>query len=416
MPVAFAQYGDLDRRPVRPSRRGGLVGVILPEIRAAHRIGFGEPVAQSGLGPLEAVLEPGDVGDRSGRPARGDVGQRGEIVFLAVGMLHQLEAHRRHSDEIGDLLVLDQPKRLARVPFRHQHHSPADDEAVEEHRHLAGDVEQGYVDQSAGRVGRPAALALHDPEQGHQVDRISVDSGGDRPVGGDCALGDSGRSGGEEDGGVVLGRDRGQIGLASAEQGRKRLGDRFLDRKGHRFQVEAGRLQPCRPRGVAQDEAGLGQSEAVAELVRLPPAVDQGCDSARLQHRHIGNDPGRAVAHRDRHPVALADSPSARKRPGQPGRMLVQLCEGQPLAVGDHGGRRPVKHAEGVEHAGKGRRQVGDDLAPFLVLGDLDSAARSGHLRQRRVELAVQLTRHPTLPFRFCFPLLLGPGAGGGSL
>ena len=168
MAVALAQYGELDDRPVRPAGRGGLVVIIGPEIAAADRIGLGEAVAQRRLGAREAVLEPLDVRDRARRAAGGDVGQRGEVVFVAVGMLHQLEAHRRHADEIGDLLLLDQPQRLARIPFRHQHHGPADDEAVEQHRHLAGDVEQGHVDQGLGRVRRRLAVALLDAEQGRR--------------------------------------------------------------------------------------------------------------------------------------------------------------------------------------------------------------------------------------------------------
>ena len=70
--------------------------------------------------------------------------------------------------------------------------------------------------------------------------------------------------------------------------------------------------------GVADDQLRLGQGQAVAHLVGLPPAVDQGRDPARLQDRHVGDDPGRAVAHRDRDPVALADPEAAGQRPGQP--------------------------------------------------------------------------------------------------
>ena len=67
---------------------------------------------------------------------------------------------------------------------------------------------------------------------------------------------------------------------------------------------------------VGDDQLGLGQrSSAVAHLVGLPPAVDQGGDPARLQHRHVGDDPGRAVAHRDGDAVALGDVPARRPAP-----------------------------------------------------------------------------------------------------
>ena len=170
MAVALAEDGELDDRPVRPAGRGGLVGIILPEIAAADGIGLGEAVAQSRLSAPEALLQPLDVGDRPRRAAGGDVGQRRQIVFVAVGMLHQLEAHRRHADEIGDLLLLDQPQRLARHPISPSAPCPRPmTKLLSMHRHFAGDVEQRHVDQGARRIGRRPALALHDPEQGEQA-------------------------------------------------------------------------------------------------------------------------------------------------------------------------------------------------------------------------------------------------------
>ena len=213
------------------------------------------------------------------------------------------------------------------------------------------------------------------------------------------------------------GSDLGQVGLAAAEQRRKRLGDRLLDRKDDAGDAEAGRLEPLRPRRVAQHQAGLGQGEAVAQFLGLPPAVDQGGDSARLQ---------RPPCRRRSRPGSCA----SRSPPGRPCRLpsrrpapapaavaaVVELAEGQPLAVGDDRDRRGVERAEGVEQARQGRRQVGDDLAPRLVLGELDPAAGARHLGQHRVELAVQLARHPTLPFRFLLPPPNREAAEGGSL
>ena len=139
---------------LRAAGRSRLGGIIAPEIAAADGIGLGQAIAERRLGGGKLLLQPLDMADRARRAAGGDVGQRRQVVFVAVGMVHQLEAHRRHADEIGDLLLLDQPQRLARVPFGHQHHAAADDEAVEHHRHFAGDVEQGHAEQGARRVGR----------------------------------------------------------------------------------------------------------------------------------------------------------------------------------------------------------------------------------------------------------------------
>src|SRR4051812_174542 len=49
MAVALAEDGELDDRLVRAAGRGGLVGVILPEIAAAGGVGLGEAVAQRRL-------------------------------------------------------------------------------------------------------------------------------------------------------------------------------------------------------------------------------------------------------------------------------------------------------------------------------------------------------------------------------
>ena len=59
----------------------------------------------------------------------------------ALGVGGDLVAHQRHADEVGDALLLDQPHRLQRVPLGHQHQLAAQGEALQQHRHLAGDVE-----------------------------------------------------------------------------------------------------------------------------------------------------------------------------------------------------------------------------------------------------------------------------------
>ncbi len=167
------------------------------------------------------------------RPAGRDVLQRGEVVFVPVGMGHELEAHRRHPDEIGDLLFFDQPQRLARVPLGHHHHAAADDEAVEHYRDLAGDVEQGHAQQGARRRRGSPPFARQHPEQAHQPDRISVGPGRDRAMGRQGGLGVPGRSRGEQQRRIVLRQDLGEAGgLADvAQQAGQRLFDGQLDRK-----------------------------------------------------------------------------------------------------------------------------------------------------------------------------------------
>ena len=122
----------------------------------------------------------------------------------------------------------------------------------------------------------------------------------------------------------------------------ERLADRPLDRQGDDLGGVAGRGEAGAARPVAHDQGRLGQLERVAHLLGLPPAVDEGRDRAGLERRHVDHDPGRAIAHRDRHPVALLYAPAAHQDMGEAARLGVQLREGQPLVAGDDRGRRGV--------------------------------------------------------------------------
>ncbi len=116
--------------------------------------------------------------------------------------------------------------------------------------------------------------------------------------------------------------------------------------------------------------------------------------AARLQRRHIGDDPGRAVAHRNGDAIALPDAEAADERLGGAGRCVVELGESQPLVGGDHGFARAVQRAEEIEHPRQRRRETGDDRAPFRVAAELDRTAGAGYLRQHRIIFAVKRARH----------------------
>ena len=279
---------------------------------------------------------------------------------------------------------------------------------------------RGTLTRVRGGLAGGAALALHDAEQGDQADRVGVDAGGDGAVGGERALGEAGRARGEEDGGVVLGQ-RPRAGRASPP---RRAGAPAPRRSASR---PAGRRWRM-PRPVASSRFARGASQITRQgsVSARPWRSSSACHqpltrvaiAARLQHRHVGDDPGRAVAHRDRDPVALADAPAAGQRPRQPRsqrrsvRAKVSRSPSAMTAIGVG-----VERAEGVEQAGQGRRQVGDDrCAPPRPRPIWMRPPGPGHLRQHRVELAVQLARHPTLPFPFPALPPNREAAAGGSL
>ena len=309
------------------------------------------------------------MADRPRRSARGDVCQRAEIILVPVGMVHQLEAHRRDADEISHLLLLDQAQGVGRIPFGHHHQAAADDKAVEHDRHFAGDVEQGHREQGA-RLGRPAAAILHQQlAQHHQSAGISVGRRRHRPMRRQCALGFAGRTRREQDRRVVIGRDLRQG--CSVIRARQKVGDRLFhrqfDRKADHVTVRAAVDDPLGTRRVGDDQLRVGQRDRMLGLLAFPPAVEQGCHAPGLEDRHIADDPRRAVAHHHSDAVAFGDPPR-----GEPVRQplgnAVEVGEAQPFVAGDHRLRGAIERAEGTEKRWQGRRQFRSDCAAPLIV------------------------------------------------
>ncbi len=237
-------------------------------------------------------------------------------------------------------------------------------------------------------------------------------------MGRDRALGEPGRARGEEDGGVVLGRDRGQVRLAGPrEQRRERPVDRLLDRQRDGRDRAAARREPLGARLVGDDQLGLGEAERVAHLVGLPPAVDQGRDPARLQHRHVGDDPGRAVAHRDGDSVALGDVPAAGQQPRQLRRPRVQArrrsaARRRRSPPRWRRGARRRRRTASAGSAANWRRSPGPCASRPIWM----RPAFADHLGQDRVIFAVERARHPrSLSFAFFLPPIMKARAAKGE-
>jgi len=203
--------------------------------------------------------------DRARRAAAGDVGQRRQVVIVAVRMVHQLEAHRRHANEIGDPLALDQPQRLTRIPFGHQHHAAPDDEAVEHHRHLTGDMEQRNGDQRARRIDWRTSFRFEDAAQRQQADCIGIDTGRHSAVRGQCTLCLASRARREQDRRVVLGRNVGQgdVVVCRIEPIGEGSFQGLFDGDSFNRIAALCRGQALRARRVGQDQLGLGQGQRV---------------------------------------------------------------------------------------------------------------------------------------------------------
>ena len=144
-------------------------------------------------------LDPGDVIDRARRAPGGEADAAGQVVFVAVGMGRDLEAHQRHPDEIGDLLRLDQSHRFFGVPLGHQHQFAPQRKALEEQRHFAGDMEQRDIDQRAGLGRGGFALAGHVGQHHHRLRGIAHHPLDHRAMIRPCALRLPGRARGVQD-------------------------------------------------------------------------------------------------------------------------------------------------------------------------------------------------------------------------
>ena len=148
--------------------------------------------------------------------------------------------------------------------------------------------------------------------------------------------------------------------------------------------------------GVGDDQPGLGQAERMVELGGAPPAIEQGDDRAGLERGHVGDDPARAVAHRDADAVALGDAARDEQR-GEPVRPGEEIGEAQPLVGRDDRLDGAVEGTESVEKGRQGGREIGRDRQSAMVLAQNDAAPGPGYLRQSFVKLAVELGRQLSL-------------------
>ena len=201
-------------------------------------------------------------------------------------MRQDLETHQRHADEIADPLGLDQPHRLGRVPFGHQHQLAAHRERLEHHRHFGGDVEQRHVEQ--GRrlaLGRLAVLG-REAEHHQRLREIVEHRLQHRAMIAERAL-RTARSSREVNRIVARssGPSSGKSAAASDRDRRERLARAAGDRRSPRPSRSAPRPRPAAlPRGgSANTMRAFDLGQRGGEFLRLPPAVEQHRDPARHQ-------------------------------------------------------------------------------------------------------------------------------------
>ena len=162
---------------------------------------------------------------------------------------------------------------------------------------------------------------------------------------------------------------------------------------------------PLRAWGVGDDQRRIREPDRMLHLMRFPPAVEQGRDAAELDDRHVGQHPGRAIAHGDADAVALAYA-SGDKPMREPVGNCVQLGKGEALVARDQRLIGRIQRTEGLEELRKRRRKVVDDWPPLIVFADDEATAGAGGFGQQLIVTAVELASH-SRSFAFAAPRLM---------
>ena len=314
-------------------------------------------------------------------------------------MGEHLETHQRHADEIGDLLALDQPHRLLRVPARHQHQLASHGEALEQHRDLGGDVEQRHVEQRRGL--QPAHHAvLRSDRLHHQRGRQEIERGLHHlEMRGQRAARTPGGTGGEQDRRRILAAQRRPRAALRAREHR-------IQRGLQRLRIVERLDQPVQPgeslhaRRIGEDQPRRDFRHRGLQFLGLPPAVQQGRDAARHRDAHVEHDPRRRVAGRDADAVAGPHAISVDQRMRDARRGVMDLPVRQPLLPRDQEGQVAVLGTE-MREIGRQRRGRGGDArqrAPEpLHRAERQRPPLPGHCRDRGIHACIQLGPHHSL-------------------
>jgi hypothetical protein len=134
---------------------------------------------------------------------------------------------------------------------------------------------------------------------------------------------------------MVVGGEHRQLAFPRGDDGCHRLGDRrgVVERDDAR--AEPGdRGEPLGPRRIGEDQSAVDIGDRGLQLLRLPPAVEQGRDAACDQNAHVEHDPRRRVARRDPDPVAFRHPEPAGQRPRDSLRLREHLAVRQPRVAG----------------------------------------------------------------------------------
>ena len=304
---------------------------------------LGEPVAD---GHADAGMGQGGAADllqlrRPHRATAADADHRRHVVVGQPGMLDQPPDLGGDPRPAGDAVLLSEAQDLLGVVAAG---GPQMVEAGADGHHRAG-VQSRHMEQRAARQRRSAhvhrltreaqELAGADHEGAAQI-------GEEVAVGLDGAPGPAGGARREQDGGRVvdgyltIGHGRAPVGVDQAVdsvratvrvRGALRVGV-HTDHRHARVAVDA-----LEATAVGDQHLGLGQLDAVADLVALPPAVHGHRDGPGAHRSPESLDPSRLVGAQQPHPVAGFDAVTLGESRSHRGRVPDVLGERGAAAV-----------------------------------------------------------------------------------
>ena len=259
------------------------------------------------------------------------------------GRLQQVEALRRHADEVGDLLPLDQLEGPVGVPLVHDHELQAGRPARQHHGDATGDVEERHDEDERRR--QPVSLRLGAALAAQLVERGLATEPHQRLHHGAVRrhrpLRAPGGARGVEDRRVVVWRDddvrHRRTELADLLPPIDALGQWARRAHGEDAASEAGggRVAALRPLDVGDQDGGPAVLEGVVELVGRPPGVQRDGDGPDRRDGRERDHPLRVVPHADRHAVTGDDPVAVYEERGERVDVGHHLGEAPPLVLVD---------------------------------------------------------------------------------
>ena len=133
------------------TRRGRAIGVELANVAWSECIRFGHAVAQLRASLLHTLCHFVNKCRGCWCTAAAYCAKRRGVVLLEIGVIDEVPALRGNTNEVSDLLILNNWQRLTGIPLVHDDQFQSSKETAEHDGHTTGDVEQRHDENERWR-------------------------------------------------------------------------------------------------------------------------------------------------------------------------------------------------------------------------------------------------------------------------